>query len=355
MKTYVDKSQENKSQSVANNFSQKQGGKALTFQFVDNRSEAVTQRKLQEMANTHVISMSSPIQTKSNRAIQRVTSIKYDTTEFDMENGKKEIVGKEMEATLDPNDKIRGSAPGNGVQALLMNTLKFNGYKRMVRGHLLNGQLGGLGIAANLFPITTQANAKHKNHVENPIKDQITKGKEIKYSVTVASQNKMSNPTAAFVCNARATDATWSRNETINSNPGQTSTRGGNVEGSTTGGTESMPFATKNLPSGWGEKNRGLNNSAEHQNTLSKSRFLLDGSNVDVDGTYAYGYHFDSGVIDRQEYANELIGKYNGDPTNKWPIYFDKNPYTSQELEDLIDTSNSSDVERIISRIEGLL
>ena len=51
MNTHADKSQENKSQSVANDVSQKQSGSESTFQFVDNRPEAVAQRKLQEMAN----------------------------------------------------------------------------------------------------------------------------------------------------------------------------------------------------------------------------------------------------------------------------------------------------------------
>ncbi len=51
MNTHADKTQEIKSQSVANEVSQKQGSGKATFQLVDNRPEAVTQRKLQEMVN----------------------------------------------------------------------------------------------------------------------------------------------------------------------------------------------------------------------------------------------------------------------------------------------------------------
>jgi hypothetical protein len=51
MHTHADKKQENKSQSVANTVPQKQNGGETTFQFVDNRPEAVTQRKSQEIAN----------------------------------------------------------------------------------------------------------------------------------------------------------------------------------------------------------------------------------------------------------------------------------------------------------------
>lgn len=51
MNTYADKKQENKSQTVANEVSQKTSNSESTFQFVDNRPEAVAQIKLQEMAN----------------------------------------------------------------------------------------------------------------------------------------------------------------------------------------------------------------------------------------------------------------------------------------------------------------
>ncbi|MDO5970054.1 DUF4157 domain-containing protein [Flavivirga aquimarina] len=51
MNAYTDKTQRNKSQSVANAVSQKQSNSNSTYQFEDNRPEAVGQRKLQEMAN----------------------------------------------------------------------------------------------------------------------------------------------------------------------------------------------------------------------------------------------------------------------------------------------------------------
>lgn len=51
MNTRADKTNENKSQSVFSANGQMQFGGESTFQFVDNRSEAVTQRKLQKLAN----------------------------------------------------------------------------------------------------------------------------------------------------------------------------------------------------------------------------------------------------------------------------------------------------------------
>ena len=51
MNTHVDKTQENKSQSVANTNSQTWKSGEFTFQFLDNRSETIAQRKLQVMTN----------------------------------------------------------------------------------------------------------------------------------------------------------------------------------------------------------------------------------------------------------------------------------------------------------------
>jgi hypothetical protein len=51
MNTHADKTQENKSQAVSTVDSQIQSSGESTFQFVDNRPEAITQRQLQEIAN----------------------------------------------------------------------------------------------------------------------------------------------------------------------------------------------------------------------------------------------------------------------------------------------------------------
>lgn len=53
MNTYADKKRDNKTKSVANAVSQNPGNDRADFQFLDNRPEAVAQRKLQEMANNN--------------------------------------------------------------------------------------------------------------------------------------------------------------------------------------------------------------------------------------------------------------------------------------------------------------
>ena len=66
MKTHADKKQENKSQSLSASSTQMHSGSESTLQFVDNRAEAVTQRKLQDMVDNHSVQQQQPIQKKEN-------------------------------------------------------------------------------------------------------------------------------------------------------------------------------------------------------------------------------------------------------------------------------------------------
>jgi len=54
MDTHADKKLENKSRTVANEVAQKKSSSESTFQFVDNRPEAIAQRKMQDIANDYV-------------------------------------------------------------------------------------------------------------------------------------------------------------------------------------------------------------------------------------------------------------------------------------------------------------
>lgn len=71
MNSQADKRQENKSQSVKNENSQKQFGRKTTFQFVDNRPTANAQSKLQELANnSQKVSQLRSFQEKANKGQQ---------------------------------------------------------------------------------------------------------------------------------------------------------------------------------------------------------------------------------------------------------------------------------------------
>lgn len=67
MNTHADKTPNNKSQSVAQEVSQKRSSSESTFKFVDNRPEAIAQRKLQEMAN-------NSLQTMQLRSFEKIAS-----------------------------------------------------------------------------------------------------------------------------------------------------------------------------------------------------------------------------------------------------------------------------------------
>ncbi|QNK63920.1 DUF4157 domain-containing protein [Pedobacter sp. PAMC26386] len=75
MNTYADKPKENKSQSIANGVSQNQSGET-TFQFIDNRPEAIAQRKLQKLANNSLqVQKAAQLQIMANNYSSKQQSI----------------------------------------------------------------------------------------------------------------------------------------------------------------------------------------------------------------------------------------------------------------------------------------
>ncbi|MEP5341105.1 MAG: DUF4157 domain-containing protein [Algibacter sp.] len=67
MNTLADKRQENKNQSKTTAVSQKQSSGVSSFQFVNNRCEVVTQRKLQDMINSSLqVKQAAQLQTMAN-------------------------------------------------------------------------------------------------------------------------------------------------------------------------------------------------------------------------------------------------------------------------------------------------
>jgi len=81
----VDKPKENKSRSVADKISQKHSGSKSTFQFVDNRAEAIAQRKLQKMAH--------------NKSSQLMTIQRKDLTDKQVEKIDKKAWKEALSAT----------------------------------------------------------------------------------------------------------------------------------------------------------------------------------------------------------------------------------------------------------------
>jgi hypothetical protein len=121
---------------------------------------------------------------------QAKTNIEHKSKNLQID-GKDYVVGKKMEATLDVADPIMGSATGQ--QWIWTRAL---GYKyrsaRIVRGHLLNHDLGGEGAPCNLYPISSSANAEHSSKVEQNVKELLNKAAEenIKANNTVLTKDK---------------------------------------------------------------------------------------------------------------------------------------------------------------------
>lgn len=331
------------------------GGKTPgALSFSDNRPEAAQLKQLQEASvkspASHPLTQLKQVSGSGNFSVIQLASwIKYNTTEFDLEDGEdgKEIVGQKAEAHLESKYPLNGSAPGEGVQEGLMGGLKAKGFKRMVRGHLMNGQLGGQGIALNLFPITAKANSQHKNHVENRVKDLVTRGKDVDYTVEVVNAaNTLSSPSADFDCkvtdlNKSVKDESFS--ELVSSAPtGNSKSSPG--EGGVKNSKKGISFPTKKLKWGWGEKGKGYNGSKI--DSVSFKGEKVEGS-IDE---YLNGRNFLKGGIDRKEYAFELLDQYSD-------FYDDADSYqicnmTLDELEDHIDNQEGEDLDETIKWLE---
>lgn len=213
----------------------------------------------------------------TSHLLQLRTEIEYETTslEFTLPTGesRQEIVGKNMSALLDPEDPVKGSQPGSDVQLDLMNYLKGLNYQSMVRGHLLNAELGGLGIAANLCPITSQANSLHKNKVENHVKNELlnpnnTGKNRLKYQVEAKNEEF---PNVTFECQYGKENSVLEHRYTLKSFPQQGSTGYGEI---IPDDAPTQNFRNMNLPSGWGHNGKGYNkNNPNHKHTMDRTSF----------------------------------------------------------------------------------
>lgn len=106
MNNHAEKTQENKSQSVANIAPQKQSDDESTFHFIDNRPESIAQRKLQEMANN------SP-QTMQLRALQEMANKRYRASTVQNDTATNTIQRK-VSVVLLTNDDNKKKIRANG-------------------------------------------------------------------------------------------------------------------------------------------------------------------------------------------------------------------------------------------------
>jgi hypothetical protein len=105
MNTHADKTQEDKSQSVYASSPQMQSGSKSTFQFVDNRSEAIAQKKIQEIANnSYQVSLLRAFQemTKNSPQAEQVAQLQGVANHYSSQQ-EQSIQKKENNAGLPDN------------------------------------------------------------------------------------------------------------------------------------------------------------------------------------------------------------------------------------------------------------
>lgn len=143
--------------------------------------------------------------------VQMKTSVNYQGQSYTYGKGETQMVGKQMEAHLDPAQPIRGqSANVNSSQNTMMTAIRsawgING-GNLVKGHLLNDNLGGNALSSNLFPITKPANSAHLGYVENLAKQQLWEENQgVFYKVTAYGKPSIDTAVSAFRCQIKEWD-----------------------------------------------------------------------------------------------------------------------------------------------------
>ncbi|SER56985.1 hypothetical protein SAMN05421690_10391 [Nitrosomonas sp. Nm51] len=109
MNTSADKTQENNSKSVSGASSQMQISGKSTFQFVDNRPEAIAQRKIQEMANnSSQASRLRAFQEMANNSPQAKQAAQLQAMADNYSAQKQSIINKQENNTGLPNNLKSG-------------------------------------------------------------------------------------------------------------------------------------------------------------------------------------------------------------------------------------------------------
>jgi hypothetical protein len=208
MYTQLDFTKQIKGEQFTGAAAQQKSGTGTGLFLGDNRPAAIAQRKLKEdIAAKHA---DQPMQLKSD----------FKNTGQPYTYGSKMVtVGKKMDSWLDPDDLLQGqSANLNKSQDDLMNRIRAK-YGLIggdvVKGHLLNDNLGGTALGKNLYPITRAANNDHLTHVENFVKAHVWVDKRpVYYNLEVVGTPNINSPNAEFVSTVREWDTKKIGNKT---------------------------------------------------------------------------------------------------------------------------------------------
>lgn len=173
---------------------------------LEKEADIMGEKALQTAAEGTAISQRKAIAPYDHPVYQLATKITHTvgTVPF---AGKNYLVGKKMVASLDPDEVVTGSATTADNYDWMKGIRAYYGPAGVIRGHLLNHDLGGYGVPENLYPISSMANSEHSDQVEQKVKGALTdsaKGTKtpINYTVTVDEEGPVDVPyeKAAFEC-----------------------------------------------------------------------------------------------------------------------------------------------------------
>nr|WP_294860582.1 DUF4157 domain-containing protein [uncultured Fluviicola sp.] len=179
------------------------GAKAMQLQAINQT----------ELKTTHSNSKTAQLED----AAYGETSVHWDTATLGGDKvGIKMDAKKLKKSSISKVDNLKGSPPGSGQQKGLMGYLPTNPKlpttKKYIKGHLLNHNIGGPGKDFNMYPITASANKAHLMGIETQVKNWVSSGDTVDYSVevnqisntldSVSAGSKAGTVTASFVCNA---------------------------------------------------------------------------------------------------------------------------------------------------------
>ncbi|MTI88987.1 MAG: hypothetical protein FH748_13595 [Balneolaceae bacterium] len=180
MNTYAKRTQENKNLSIANQLAYKQYSNSSTYQFVDNRPETITNRKLQEIANNRTVS-------GPEQVVQRAV---YDSATYIPNQGANAIANLEAEignAENEARDRVQHNHPYQHTPNSAIELTYINNPNNMYWGtcveHILN--------ASN---VGQQWNQNNLGYGANPDYMRVINGRTVWVDLTSQNQSGIGAP-----------------------------------------------------------------------------------------------------------------------------------------------------------------
>ncbi|WP_189535474.1 hypothetical protein [Paludibacterium paludis] len=176
-----------------------------------------------------------------NPSLGRVFSASFTEGDITAPNNSTGKAGRHMSAILGPDHPL-GAETSDSV---MKNHPYIAYYKQqgttLVKGHLLNANLGGPNHVANLYPITTQANALHRQGIEYVAKNWVNNHLlAVKYEVDATGPDSTSQ-ISTFDCKL------WSYNPTTGQTVGTPVTQTIESDPEHNSATESFPWRASGI------------------------------------------------------------------------------------------------------------